>query len=98
MPYFCILALYSCFLTHFKALHFKVLKQYKEKTGCSVIVNTSFNVRGEPIVNDEIDAFRCFMETDMDYVVIGNRLFDKNCQNKILYETKNRKRRKYKLD
>ncbi|MCL2194990.1 MAG: hypothetical protein FWB76_03465 [Oscillospiraceae bacterium] len=57
-----------------------VLQQLKKETGCSVMVNTSFNVRGEPIVNTAQDAYRCFMATDMDYVVIGNRLFDKTKQ------------------
>lgn len=59
---------------------YRVINAFKEITGCSVIVNTSFNVRGEPIVNTAEDAYRCFMATDMDYVVIGNRLFDKKQQ------------------
>ena len=49
----------------------------KEKTGCPVIVNTSFNVRGEPIVNTPTDAFNCFMGTELDYLVIGNCILDK---------------------
>ena len=57
-----------------------VLRALKKRTGCSVMVNTSFNVRGAPIVNTAQDAFRCFMATGMDYVVIGNRLFDKTRQ------------------
>ena len=57
-----------------------VLSQFKTLTGCSVIVNTSFNVRGEPIVNSAEDAYRCFMATEIDYVVIGNRFFDRNSQ------------------
>lgn len=67
-----------------KFIH-KLLTKYKKETKCSVLINTSFNVRGEPIVNDEIDAFNCFMNTDMDFVVIGNRFFDKNKQNIELY-------------
>lgn len=59
---------------------YSVLKKYKEMTGCSVIINTSFNIRGEPIINTAEDAYRCFMATDMDYLVIGNRLFDKSKQ------------------
>ena len=59
---------------------FSVLNNFKNITGCSVVVNTSFNVRGEPIVNTAADAYRCFMATDMDYVVIGSRLFDKSKQ------------------
>jgi len=45
-----------------------------------VLVNTSFNVRGEPIVNSPEDAYRCFMRTDMDYLVIGDFIFDKKKQ------------------
>lgn len=77
-----------------------VLQRYKEKTGCSVVVNTSFNVRGEPIVNTAEDAYRCFMATDMDYVVIGNRLLDKNKQKDRPMDEKERKRwlRRFELD
>ena len=64
---------------------YDLLSNYKKETNCSVLVNTSFNVRGEPIVNDEINAFECFMNTNMDYVVIGNRFFDKKKQNSELY-------------
>lgn len=60
---------------------FDLLKEYKDMTGYSVLVNTSFNIRGEPIVCDVKDAFKCFLSTDMDYVVIGNRLMDKKKQN-----------------
>ena len=52
--------------------YFKLLKQFKEKTGCPVIINTSFNVRGEPIVNTPEDAYNCFMGTELDNLVIGN--------------------------
>lgn len=54
-----------------------LLKAFKRITGCSVLVNTSFNVRGEPIVCTPQDAYNCFMNTGMDYLVIGNWLFDK---------------------
>ena len=54
--------------------------KFKEKTGCPVIVNTSFNVRGEPIVNTPTDAFNCFMGTELDYLVIGNCILDKKIQ------------------
>lgn len=70
---------------------YNLLNKYKKETGCSVLVNTSFNVRGEPIVNNELDAFICFMNTDMDYVVIGNRFFEKQQQNAILYKKKMKK-------
>jgi carbamoyltransferase len=52
-----------------------VLREFKQITGCSVIINTSFNVRGEPIVCTAADAYRCFMATDIDCLVAGNRLF-----------------------
>ncbi|MDC0439335.1 carbamoyltransferase [Candidatus Pelagibacter sp.] len=57
-----------------------LISKFKEKTGCPVIVNTSFNVRGEPIVNTPLDAFNCFMGTELDYLVIGNCILDKNKQ------------------
>ena len=58
----------------------KLLNIFKALTGCPVMINTSFNVRGEPIVNSPEDAYRCFMRTDMDYLVIGNFIFDKRRQ------------------
>ncbi|HYF29753.1 MAG TPA: carbamoyltransferase [Chitinophagaceae bacterium] len=58
----------------------KLLQAFKRQTGYSVLVNTSFNVRGEPIVNTPEDSYRCFMRTDMDYLVVGNLLFDKKLQ------------------
>lgn len=58
-----------------------VLESFRKQTGYSVVVNTSFNVRGEPIVNTAVDAYRCFMKSGIDYAVIGNRLFDKSKQN-----------------
>jgi len=61
--------------------YYDLLSKFKEKTGCPVIVNTSFNVRGEPIVGTPTDAFNCFMGTDLDYLVIGNCILDKLKQN-----------------
>ena len=58
----------------------KLLQAFKKQTGYSVLVNTSFNVRGEPIVNTPDDSYRCFMRTDMDYLIIGNFIFDKRQQ------------------
>jgi len=58
----------------------KLLQSFKSKTGYPVMVNTSFNVRGEPIVNTPEDSYRCFMRTDMDYLVVGNFIFDKKVQ------------------
>lgn len=57
-----------------------LLNEFKKLTGYSVMVNTSFNVRGEPIVCTPDDAYRCFMRTEMDYLVMGNRLFAKTDQ------------------
>ena len=63
--------------------YYELIKAFKELTGCGVIVNTSFNVRGEPIVGNPTDAFRCFMRTEMDYLVIENFLLRKSDQEKI---------------
>ena len=60
--------------------YYDLISKFKEKTGCPVIVNTSFNVRGEPIVNTPTDAYNCFMGTDLDYLVIGNFILDKSKQ------------------
>ncbi len=71
--------------------YYDLILKFKEKTGCPIIINTSFNVRGEPIVNTPTDAFNCFMGTELDYLVIGNCILDKRKQNKNLkkdYELK----------
>lgn len=60
----------------------KLIETFKKKTGYGIIVNTSFNVRGEPIVCTPEDSYKCFMRTEMDYLVIGNFVFDKNKQPK----------------
>jgi len=64
--------------------YYDLISKFKEKTGCPIVVNTSFNVRGEPIVNTPTDAFNCFMGTELDYLVIGDCILDKNKQNKNL--------------
>tara|TARA_B100000767_G_scaffold243060_1_gene240493 strand:- start:53 stop:1066 length:1014 start_codon:yes stop_codon:yes gene_type:complete len=64
--------------------YFKLIKKFKEKTNCPVIVNTSFNVRGEPIVNSPLDAFNCFMGTELDKLIIGNCYLDKKSQDELL--------------
>jgi carbamoyltransferase len=61
--------------------YYDLISKFKEKTGCPVIVNTSFNVRGETIVNTPTDAFNCFMGTELDYLVIGNCILHKDKQN-----------------
>ena len=60
--------------------YWRLIHAFKEQTGYGVIVNTSFNVRGEPIVCSPEDAYRCFMRTEMDYLVMGNYIFDKVTQ------------------
>jgi carbamoyltransferase len=67
-----------------------LLSAFKQKTGCPVLVNTSFNVRGEPIVCNPEDAFRCFMGTELDVLAVGNCYLRKEAQNPVLkqnYET-----------
>ena len=61
-------------------LFYRLLKRFKEKTGCPVLVNTSFNVRGEPIVCTPEDAFRCFMGNELDLLVVGNCVLHKTAQ------------------
>lgn len=61
----------------------ELINEFKKQTGFGVIVNTSFNVRGEPIVCTPDDAYRCFMRTDMDCLVMGDYLFDKKDQKRI---------------
>lgn len=60
--------------------YYNLLKAFEEKTGCGVLVNTSFNVRGEPIVCSPEDSYRCFMRTEMDYLVVDNFLMAKKDQ------------------
>jgi carbamoyltransferase len=57
-----------------------MIKRFGEKYGCHVIINTSFNVRGEPIVCAPEDAYLCFMRTNMDYLLLGNYLLAKTEQ------------------
>ena len=57
--------------------YYDLIFKFKKKTGCPLLVNTSFNVRGEPIVNTPTEAFNCFMGTELDYLVIGNCILDK---------------------
>lgn len=70
--------------------YWKLISAFKERTGCGMVVNTSFNVRGEPIVCTPEDAYRCFMNTEMDYLVIGEYVFAKAEQpewtEKVIFE------------
>ncbi len=61
---------------------YELLEQFEAATGCAVLVNTSFNVRGQPIVCTPDDAYRCFVNTEMDYLVIGNFILDRTKQPK----------------
>ena len=61
-------------------MFYRIVKSFHAKTGCPVVINTSFNIRGEPIVNTPEEAYRCFMFTDMDALVIENTLLLKDEQ------------------
>ncbi|HSH20123.1 MAG TPA: carbamoyltransferase, partial [Draconibacterium sp.] len=74
----------------------ELIIQFKKLTGVGVIVNTSFNVRGEPIVCTPEEAYKCFMRTEMDYLVIGDFLFDKKDQ--PVWENKDNWKEEFKLD
>lgn len=64
----------------YNPLYYRLIEKFRQKTGCPVIINTSFNVRGEPIVCTPADAYKCFMRTEMDYLVLGNFILDKSKQ------------------
>ena len=66
--------------------YYKLIKKFKEITGCPVLVNTSFNIRGEPIVCSIKDAFRCFMGTNLDILVLEDFILFKSEQKKLLKE------------
>lgn len=78
-------------------LYYNTIKRFYEKYGCAVIVNTSFNVRGEPIVCTPEDAYRCFMRTNMDYLILGNFLLDKKAQ-KPLEDDQMKWQKEFQLD
>ncbi len=65
------------------ATYYEMLASFSERHGCPVIINTSFNVRGEPIVCTPEDAYLCFMRTNMDYLIMGNYLLNKENQNPL---------------
>ncbi len=67
-------------VTSKNGIYYELIKKFKKKTGCPIIVNTSFNIRGEPPVNTPEDAFKCFMTTDLDLLVIGNYILEKDKQ------------------
>jgi len=70
------------------SIYYDLINQFYQKTGCPVIINTSFNVRGEPLVLTPEDAFRCFMRTEMDYLVLGNFILDKTQQKPLERDSK----------
>ncbi len=76
--------------------YYDMIRSFKDLTGYGVIINTSFNVRGEPIVCTPEDAYRCFMRTEMDYLVLGDFILDKKAQPK--FEDNANWRQDYKLD
>jgi len=76
--------------------YWRLLRTFADQTGCGLVVNTSFNVRGEPIVCTPEDAYRCFMRTEMDYLVLGDFLFDK--QDQPAFADTQDWRRDYQLD
>ena len=67
--------------------YWQLISEFKKQTGYGVIINTSFNVRGEPIVCTPEDAFRCFMRTEMDHLVMGDYLFDKLEQQHLMNQS-----------
>lgn len=79
-------------------LYYDLLKQFEKETGCGVLVNTSFNVRGEPIVCTPEDAFRCFATTGIDYLVMGNCVVDKSALTTHHVEVAASGQKKYRLD
>ena len=76
--------------------YYELICEFKKMTGCAVLVNTSFNVRGEPIVCSLEDAYRCFMRTDMDVLVLGDFCLYKDEQKGL--ETDSDWRKEYALD
>jgi carbamoyltransferase len=77
-------------------LYWDILEAFRQKTGCPVIVNTSFNVRGEPIVCTPQDSYRCFRRTEMDALVLENYILRK--ENQPTYEEKGDWRKEFALD
>jgi carbamoyltransferase len=78
--------------------YYRLIRKFKEKTGSSVIINTSFNIRGEPIVCTPEDAYRCFIATDMDVLVLENFVLYKKEQPAETKETRDEYIRSFKLD
>jgi carbamoyltransferase len=77
-------------------LYWEIIEAFRQKTGCPVVVNTSFNVRGEPIVCTPEDSYRCFMRTEMDILVLETCVLDKTKQPQVAAEPDWKKQ--FKLD
>jgi carbamoyltransferase len=77
-------------------LYWEIIEAFRWRTGCPIIVNTSFNVRGEPIVCTPQDSYRCFMRTEMDYLVLENFVLSKSEQPK--FEERSDWRKEFQLD
>jgi carbamoyltransferase len=77
---------------------YRLMKAFHRLTGCPVVVNTSFNIRGEPIVGTPFDAYRCFLATDMDYLVVDDFLLEKSAQPKGLVPGLERYRHQQPMD
>lgn len=77
---------------------YKLMSKFKNRTGCPVVINTSFNIRGEPIVCTPQDAYRCFMATDMDVLVMEDQLLYKHEQPKVRQHQIDRYKMQFKLD
>jgi carbamoyltransferase len=71
--------------------YYDLIQAFERKTGCPVIINTSFNVRGEPIVCRPEEAYKCFMRTEMDYLVMGNFVIAKTEQKQLVNDSDWRK-------
>ena len=78
------------------ARYYNLINAFKKRTGCPILINTSFNVRGEPIVCSPQDAYRCFMRTEMDVLVLENQILYKQEQSKI--ETNEKWMQEFELD
>ncbi len=79
----------------FNKIFYKLISKFYEKTNCPILINTSFNIRGEPIVNSIEDAYNCFLGTDLDLLIIGNSVLKKEDHKKLKNENY---KNKYELD
>jgi carbamoyltransferase len=78
--------------------YYRLMKEFKSQTGCGVIINTSFNIRGEPIVCTPQDAYRCFLASEMDVLVLENCLLRRSEQPALSAEERQKYIASFKLD